>query len=87
MSSQNSRRRELTGKVVSNKGNKTVVVVVERRVLHPKYKKFVRKSTKYHAHDENNLCDINDQVVIQESRPYSKKKCWVVVERNAALNS
>ena len=87
MSSQNSRRRELTGKVVSNKGDKTVVVVVERRVLHPKYKKFVRKSTKHHAHDENNICDVNDQVVIQESRPYSKKKCWVVVERNTALNS
>ena len=77
-----SRRRELSGKVVSNKSNKTVVVEVERRVLHPKYKKFVRKSTKYHAHDENNSCGINDVVVIRESRPLSKLKRWVVVERS-----
>ena len=78
-----SRRRELSGKVVSNKSNKTVVVEVERRVLHPKYKKFVRKSTKYHAHDEENTCQLNDVVVIRESRPLSKLKRWVVVERRA----
>ena len=84
---QKSHRRELVGKVVSNLSDKTAVVVVERRVLHPKYKKFVRKSAKYHAHDELNACQINDEVVIRESRPYSKKKCWVVIERKAALNS
>ena len=78
-----TRRRELSGKVVSNKSNKTVVVEVERRVLHPKYKKFVRKSAKYHAHDEDNSCGINDVVVIRESRPLSKLKRWVVVERRS----
>ena len=85
MDTQDSKtsRRELSGKVVSNKSNKTVVVEVERRVLHPKYKKFVRKSTKYHAHDENNTCQLNDVVVIRESRPLSKLKRWVVVERRA----
>ena len=85
MDTQDSKtsRRELSGKVVSNKSNKTVVVEVERRVLHPKYKKFVRKSTKYHAHDEDNTCQLNDVVVIRESRPLSKLKRWVVVERRA----
>jgi small subunit ribosomal protein S17 len=85
MDTQDSKtsRRELSGKVVSNKSNKTVVVEVERRVLHPKYKKFVRKSTKYHAHDENNTCQLNDVVVIRESRPLSKLKRWVIVERLA----
>jgi small subunit ribosomal protein S17 len=74
-------RRELTGKVVSNKMTKTVVVEVERKVLHPKYKKYVRQSNKYHAHDETNECQINDEVVIREARPMSKLKRWTVVER------
>ena len=74
-------QRELAGKVISNKMDKTVVVEVERRVLHPKYKKFVRTSSKYHAHDEQNACEINDAVIIRESRPLSRKKRWVVVER------
>ena len=75
-------KRVLQGKVVSNKpvGGKTVVVEVERRVLHPKYKKFVRSRAKYHAHDENNECNINDEVQIQESRPLSKTKRWVVTK-------
>jgi small subunit ribosomal protein S17 len=75
-------KRVLQGKVVSNKpvGGKTVVVEVERRVLHPKYKKFVRSRAKYHAHDENNECNINDEVLIQESRPLSKTKRWVVTK-------
>jgi small subunit ribosomal protein S17 len=76
-----SQQRLLVGKVVSNKSQQTVVVLVERRILHPKYKKFVKKSSKYHAHDENNECQINDEVVIRESRPLSKMKRWVVVER------
>ena len=79
-------RRELTGKVVSNKMTNTVVVEVERKVLHPKYKKYVRKSNKYHAHDESNECQINDEVVIRESRPLSKLKRWTVVERRAYNN-
>ena len=74
-------QRELTGKVVSNKMDKTVVVEVERRVLHPKYKKFVRTSSKYHAHDEENACEMNDIVIIRSSRPLSRKKRWVVIER------
>ena len=73
-------RRELTGKVISNKMDKTVVVEVERRVLHPKYRKFVRTCSKYHAHDADNACEINDEVVIRESRPLSRLKRWVVVE-------
>ena len=75
----NSRKRQLTGVIVSDKMNKTIVVLVERRVLHPKYKKFVRKSAKYHVHDENNSYSAGQKVVIQESRPYSKNKCWTVV--------
>ena len=74
-------QRELTGKVISNKMDKTVVVEVERRVLHPKYKKFVRTSSKYHAHDEQNACEMNEEVTIRESRPLSRKKRWVVVAR------
>ena len=75
----NSRKRQLTGVVVSDKMDKTIVVLVERRLLHPKYKKFVRKSAKYHAHDEKNSYKEGQTVVIQESKPYSKKKCWEVV--------
>jgi len=80
------RKRELQGKVVSNKpvGGKTIVVEVERRVLHPKYKKFVKSRAKYHAHDENNSCQINDEVVIQESRPLSKTKRWVLIQNLGA---
>ena len=79
-------KRVLNGKVISNKpaGGKTVVVEVERRVLYPKYKKFVRTSSKYHAHDENNECNINDEVLIQESRPLSKTKRWVVIENRGS---
>ena len=78
--------RSMTGKVVSNKpaGGKTITVEVERRVVHPKYKKIVRKRSKYRAHDENNICQINDEVVIQECRPISKTKRWKVVEHTSA---
>lgn len=81
-----SRKRQVQGKVVSNKpaGGKTVVVEVERRVLHPKYKKFVRRKARYHAHDEANACQINDEVIIQESRPLSKTKRWVVIENRGS---
>lgn len=72
-------KRLLQGVVVSDKMDKTVVVRVERRVMHPVYKKFIRRSKKYHAHDENNACKIGDSVWIEESRPLSKTKCWVVV--------
>lgn len=75
-------RRVLTGRVVSDKTDKTVTVLVERRVMHPLYKKFIRRSKKYAAHDEANLCKEGDVVSIEECRPISKTKSWLVVVRN-----
>jgi small subunit ribosomal protein S17 len=75
-------RRVLTGRVTSDKMEKTVTVLVARRVMHPLYKKFIRLSKKYAAHDEANLCKIGDQVRIEECRPISKRKTWLVIERN-----
>ncbi|HYM32654.1 MAG TPA: 30S ribosomal protein S17 [Candidatus Cybelea sp.] len=72
-------KRILQGVVVSDKGDKTVVVSVERRVMHPIYKKFIRRSKKYHAHDSKNQFKVGDQVRIQECRPISKLKRWEVV--------
>jgi small subunit ribosomal protein S17 len=74
-------KRILLGEVVSDKGEKTVVVKVERRVRHPLFKKFVRQSKKFHAHDENNEFHVGDRVRIEECRPISKQKSWRVVER------
>ncbi|MCD6555084.1 MAG: 30S ribosomal protein S17 [Anaerolineae bacterium] len=74
------RRRRLTGRVVSNKMDKTVVVKVERLQRHRIYKKVVRKSKKYKAHDEHNKCQVGDLVRIVESRPLSREKRWVVEE-------
>ncbi len=70
--------RALTGKVVSDKMDKTVTVLVERKVKHPLYGKVIRRSKKYHAHDENNEFHEGDTVVIEESRPLSKTKSWKV---------
>ena len=75
-------KRILEGVVVSDKMDKTIVVRVERRVQHPIYKKFIRRSKKYAAHDEANRCKIGDLVRIEECRPISKRKTWLVVERN-----
>lgn len=72
-------RRVLQGVVVGDASNKTVIVRVERRVMHPLYKKFVTHSKKYAAHDENNSYRNGDLVRIEESRPISKRKCWVVI--------
>jgi small subunit ribosomal protein S17 len=72
-------RRILEGKVVSDKMNKTVTVLVERRFMHPMYKKYVRTSSKYAAHDENNVFKTGDVVAIQECRPLSARKTWVVI--------
>ena len=77
-------RRVLTGRVVSDKMDKTVTVLVDRRVMHPLYKKFIRRSKKYAAHDEANLCKVGDTVRIEECPPISKRKTWLVVERNGA---
>jgi small subunit ribosomal protein S17 len=72
-------KRIMQGVVVSNKMDKSVVVNVERRTQHPLYKKFIRRSKKYVAHDENNTCKEGDVIQIQECRPISKRKSWEVV--------
>ena len=76
-------RRVLQGVVVSDKMDKTVVVSVERRLMHPIYKKFIRRSKKYAAHDENNAAKVGDVVKIRECRPISKSKRWEVVGEGA----
>jgi small subunit ribosomal protein S17 len=73
-------RKEKIGYVTSNKMDKSIVVSVERKVKHPKYGKFVNKTTKFVAHDEANTCNIGDTVKIMETRPISKNKCWRLVE-------
>ena len=72
--------RTLTGKVVSDKMDKSIVVLIERRVQHPLYGKSIRRSTKLHAHEENNTAKTGDVVTIKESRPISKTKSWTLVE-------
>jgi len=72
--------RTLTGKVVSDKMDKTITVLIERRVKHPIYGKYVKRSTKLHAHDESNQCKIGDTVSIRETRPIAKTKSWTLVE-------
>ncbi|ACU59120.1 SSU ribosomal protein S17P [Chitinophaga sp. YR627] len=73
-------RKTRTGVVSSNKMDKTITVSVERKVKHPIYGKFVKKTTKFMAHDEQNECSIGDTVRIMEVRPLSKNKCWRLVE-------
>ncbi|MCK4568882.1 MAG: 30S ribosomal protein S17 [Bacteroidales bacterium] len=73
-------RKERTGVIVSNKMDKSIVVQVTRNVKHPVYGKYMRKSTKFIAHDEKNECNIGDTVRIMETRPISKNKCWRLVE-------
>jgi len=75
-----STARTVIGKVVSDKMNKTIVVRVERLKKDPKYGKFVKKSTKLHVHDENETAEIGNTVKIEETKPYSKSKCWKLVE-------
>ena len=72
-------RRILQGVVVGDKADKTVVVQVDRRIQHPLYKKFIRRSKKYMAHDETNTCKVGDRVQIRECRPLSKSKHWEIV--------
>lgn len=74
-----SLRRTVTGKVVSNKGDKTITVLVERRVQHPIYGKIIKRSSKLMAHDEQNQCSEGDLVTIEECRPLSKRKSWTLV--------
>jgi len=80
-------KRVLTGTVVSDKGDKTVVVRVDRRVKHPLYGKIIKLSKKYHAHDEDNAIRAGEQVRIQECAPISKLKTWTVVDRIGAAKA
>ena len=86
MSEEAKVERTLTARVVSDKMNKSAVVMVERKVRHPLYGKYIRRSTKLHSHDENNECKQGDPVTIKQIRPMSKTKTWAlreVVERPA----
>tara|TARA_B100001175_G_C19062732_1_gene427434 strand:+ start:86 stop:352 length:267 start_codon:yes stop_codon:yes gene_type:complete len=76
----NSMPRTLTGTVTSDKMQDTIVVMVERRVKHPKYRKFIKRSTKVHAHDQGNTAAIGDLVVVQECAPLSKTKSWKLID-------
>jgi small subunit ribosomal protein S17 len=80
MSEQDESNRVLTGQVVSDAMDKTVTVVIDRRVKHPLYGKFMRRSTKVHAHDESNECRKGDLVRVEQCRPLSKTKSWRLVE-------
>lgn len=72
--------RTKSGRVISDKMDRSITVLVERRVKHPLYGKFIRRSTKLHVHDENNECNVGDEVTITECRPISKTKSWKLVE-------
>ena len=80
MAAAEKRSRTATGKVVSNRMDKTITVLIERRVKHPVYGKYITRSSKIHAHDEDNKCGIGDTVTVTESRPISKSKTWKLVE-------
>lgn len=80
MSEKKVIKRTLTGKVVSDKMDKTITVKIERQVKHPLYGKFIKRSTKVHAHDESNECKMGDTVTVVECRPLSKSKSWQLVE-------
>jgi len=78
--SERNLRKTRVGKVVSNKMDKTIVVAIEDSVKHPLYKKIIKRTVKFKAHDENNTCNIGDRVEIMETRPISKDKRWRLVE-------
>ena len=73
-------RNTVIGRVISNKMDKTITVLLERRERHPVYGKYIRRSTKIHAHDENNECREGDTVLVRQCRPISKSKCWRLVK-------
>ena len=80
MAAADKRTRVVTGRGVSNKMDKTITVLLERRVKHPVYGKYITRSSKIHAHDENNQCSIGDTVTVAETRPISKSKSWKLLE-------
>lgn len=79
MTEQKESNRTVTGRVISNKMDKTVVVEVERKVKHPLYGKYMRRFSKMYAHDNENVCQVGDMVIIKQCRPLSKTKSWVLV--------
>ena len=79
MTTETQAERTLSGRVISNKMDKTITVAIERLVKHPVYGKYIRRTTKLHAHDENNECRAGDLVTIKPSRPLSKTKAWMLV--------
>ena len=80
MTTENQVERTLTGRVTSNKMDKTITVAIERLVKHPVYGKYIRRTTKLHAHDEHNRCHEGDMVTIKQCRPLSKSKSWMLVD-------
>ncbi len=80
MTAENQVERTLTGRVTSNKMDKTITVAIERLVKHPVYGKYIRRTTKLHAHDEHNRCHEGDMVTIRQCRPLSKSKSWMLVD-------
>jgi small subunit ribosomal protein S17 len=80
MNEQSSCQRTLTGRVVSDKRDKTVTVMIDRQVRHPLYGKYIRRSSKLHVHDENNECKLGDKVSIKQCRPLSRTKAWTLVQ-------
>ena len=80
MAASESKARTVTGRVISNKMDKTITVLIERRVKHPVYGKYLTRSSKVHAHDENNECGIGDTVTVGETRPISKSKSWTLLK-------
>ena len=79
--------RQLTGVVISDKADKTITVKVERKVKHPTYSKIMKRSTKVHAHDEENTAKVGDVVTVQECRPYSKSKTWKLLPEGQTVVS
>lgn len=73
-------KRLIRGSVISISGNKSITVLVERKVKHPLYRKYIKRSTRLHAHDEENVCSVGDTVNIETCRPISKTKCWRLVD-------
>ncbi|MBH43936.1 MAG: 30S ribosomal protein S17 [Gammaproteobacteria bacterium] len=79
---ENKKTKTLLGKVLSTKMNKSVTVIVERQIKHPVNGKFIKKTTKYHVHDENNQCKIGQVVKIKQCKPISKTKTWTLADNN-----
>ena len=86
LAKEDNKRKTRVGRIVSDKMDNTVTVLIERRVKHPVYGKYMTRSSKLHAHDENNECKMGDTVTISETRPYSKSKTWKLekIEESAA---